>query len=261
MRLVAAALALAVGAALPPPAAAQVSTAPLALGEVLLETGAVGTSTVPADLATINVAFSGSGQTDAAARADLDARYQRIVAAARGAGIAASAISRNAPDGVADLRTFDVMEEPPPLPEGGAATAGVPVPRPVPPHYFSGMAVVRVTDMTRMTALRGALDTAADSEPGNARTVYSLTDSRAARQAARAQALAMARADAESHAASLGMRVARIVRVSERTGFGMLPQLLGDSRLQRGPFGPGENHDPEITVFAVVGVDFALAPR
>jgi uncharacterized protein YggE len=256
VRLVAAAVALALGAALPLPAAAQVNTPPLAPGEVLLETGAVGSATVPADLATIHLAFSGTGETNAAAQADLDARYQRIVAAARQSGIPVEAITRTAPDGVMDIRTFDVVEEPPPLPEGGA-----PVPPPVPRRYLSGMAVVRVTNMARIAMLPSALEAAAETEPGSARPVYSLSDNRAARQVARTQALATVRADAESHAASLGIRVARIVRVTERTGLGLLPQLLSDSPALRRVFSPGPNHDPDITVFVMVGVDFALAPR
>lgn len=267
MRLVAFGLALAL-AAIPAAARAQ---APLAPGEVLLELGSIGARTVPADLATMNVGVGGSGETEAAARADLDARYRRVIAAARQAGVPAAAISEGEPSHIADLRTFDVMEEPPPpmeeppSPPGSApvdARAAAPS-RPRPPtHYASRSAIVRVTDMARVGAIRAALAAAAESEPGSAMAVYSLTDSRAARQAARAQALAAIRADAEAYAASLGMRVARIVRVTERTGVGLLPQLaLGEAATMRQFFGPGQGREPNITVFAVVGVDFALAPR
>jgi len=250
VRLVALGLALAL-AAIPAAAPAQ---APLAPGEVLLELGAIGTATVPADLATLNVTFGGTGETEAAARADFDARYERIAAAARRAGVPAAAISRRdaVPLQIA-MSAIDVPEESPP--------PGRPAPRPR-PHYTYGSVNVRIADMARVDAIRAALVALAETEPGNGAPTYSLTDSRAARQAARAQALAAIRADAEAYAASLGMRVARIVRVTERTGVGLLPQLaLGEAATMRQFFGPGQGRDPDITVFAVVGVDFALAPR
>lgn len=265
MRLVELGLALALAAV---PAAAR-AQAPLAPGEVLLELGSIGTATVPADLATIRLPISGHGDTEAAARADLETRYRRIATAARQAGVPAAAITRGEPSQGEDLRILDVSEAPPPPAEEAPADA-VATPPPLTPlrprarsHYLSSTVIVRVTDIARVPAIRRALDAAADTEFGNARPVYSLTDSRAARQAARAQALAAVRADAEAYAASLGMRVGRIVRVSERTGVDMLPLLLGESSLVRQAFGPrpGESRGPDVSVFVVVGVDFALAPR
>lgn len=278
MRLVILGLSLALATG---PAASQAPVAlqPLAAGEVLLELGTIGVATVPADLATITVAISGTGETEAAARADLEAKYRRVVAAARQAGVPAAAITQSEPASIMDMRTFDVREEPPPPPDDEAVNAAAPMPplsddmavnaaTPMPPplvrpHYTSRSVIVRVTDMARVDTLRTALAAAADSETGNASVVYSLTDSRAARQAARAQALAAVRADADAYATSLSMRVARIVRVSERTGVGLLPLLLGESSLVRQAFGPrpGESRGRDVSVFVVVGVDFALAPR
>jgi uncharacterized protein YggE len=270
MRLVIIGLSLALAAA---PAAAQ-AQAPLAPGEVLLELGSIGTATVPADLATIRLAISGHGETEAAARADLESRYRRIAAAARQAGVPAAAIVRGELNQIEDMRTIDVRETPPPpaeeTPPPGmvrpdavitALPPSTPIQPPTPSHYAGSAVMVRITDVALVPALRRAFAAAADSEFGNGVPVYSLTDSRAARQTARAQALAAVRADAETYAASLGMRVVRIVRVSERTGVGLLPYLLGDPNLPRRLFGPGENRDPDVTVLAVIGVDFALAPR
>ena len=246
MRLVVFGLALALAAA---PATAQPpgATQPLAAGEVLLELGAIGTATAPADLATLNIAFGGTGATEAAARADLDARFGRIVAAARRAGAPAAGITRREPPPL-----LIAAVAPPPPPGEREMRAG--------PYQTYGYASVRITDMARVESIRAAL-AAVETEHGDAAPVYSLTDSRAARQTARAQALAAVRADAEAYAASLGMRVARIVRVSERTGVGMLPYLLGDPTIPRRLFSPGENHDPNVTILVLVGVDFALAPR
>ncbi|HEV7660471.1 MAG TPA: SIMPL domain-containing protein [Allosphingosinicella sp.] len=269
MRLVIVALSLALAAV---PVAARAQT-PLAPGEVLLELGSIGTATVPADLATIRLLISGTGATEAAARADLETKYRLITAAARQAGVPAAAITRGELNQGEDLRIVQVREAPPqpaeePPPPGMVrpdaiitAPPSTPSQPPTPSYYSSSAVTVRVTDMALVPALRRALDAAAATEYGSAIPVYSLTDNRAARQAARAQALAAVRADADAYAASLGMRVARIVRVSERTGVGLLPLLLGDPSLPRRLFGPGENRDPNVTVLAVVGVDFALAPR
>jgi uncharacterized protein YggE len=250
MRLVALGLALALGAA----PASLPAQAPLAPGEVLLELGSIGAATVPADLATLNVSFGGTGATEAAARAAFDARYERIIAAARRAGVPAAAITRR--DAVpiqAAIRAIDVAQESPP---GGPATPAAE------PYYTYGFVSVRTADMARVDSIRAALVAAAGTEPGDTAPRYSLTESRAARQAARAQALTAVRVDAEAYAASLGMRVARIVRVSERTGVGLLPQLvLGEGEMMRQVFGPGQGREPDITVFVVVGVDFALVPR
>lgn len=249
MRLVGLGLALALAAA---PAATQPpgATQPLAAGEVLLELGAIGTATAPADLATLDIAFGGTGATEAAARANVDARFGRIVAAARRAGVPAAAITRrDAPP----LLIAAVAQMPQPQPPGEQAMRAE-------PYQTYGYASVRITDMARVESIRAAL-AAVENEYGNAAPTYSLTDSRAARQTARTQALAAVRADAEAYAGALGMRVARIVRVSERTGVGMLPYLLGDPTIPRRLFGPAENQNPNVTVLVVVGVDFALAPR
>jgi uncharacterized protein YggE len=96
---------------------------------------------------------------------------------------------------------------------------------------------------------------------------YSLSDDRPARRAARAEALEQANADAEAYAAGLGLRVARVVRVTERIGLESL-SLLSDAservRLaMRSPVAAGasEGREPEIRTSVVVGVDFALAPQ
>jgi hypothetical protein len=166
MRLVMFGLALAL-AAVP---AALPAQAPLAPGEVLLELGSIGSATGPADLAMLTVHIGGRGNTEAAARAERDARYQRVVAAARQAGVPAAAITDGPHSRIEDLRTFDVMEMP--LPDGAPAAP------PPPSHFASRSAIVRVTDMARVETLRAALIAAAETEPSNAMPVYSLTDSR-----------------------------------------------------------------------------------
>ena len=65
------------------------------------------------------------------------------------------------------------------------------------------------------------------------------------------------------YAAALNMRVLRIVRITERTGMDMTPILMSQAaELPRSPpdFSQPQT-DPDIPALALVGVDFALAPR
>ena len=84
MRLAVLGLALALTASAPLAVSAQapVTTQPLANGELLLQLGAIGVETVPADLATLSVTLTGQGETAVAARADLAGRYQPLACVA-----------------------------------------------------------------------------------------------------------------------------------------------------------------------------------
>jgi uncharacterized protein len=97
---------------------------------------------------------------------------------------------------------------------------------------------------------------------------YTLSDPVAARRAARADAIARARAQADDYAAGLNMRVARLVRISERSGPSFMEMMMGGisggdagmAALQREMV---ENPDSAegVNTIAFLGVDFALAPR
>jgi uncharacterized protein YggE len=91
---------------------------------------------------------------------------------------------------------------------------------------------------------------------------YSAEDTSAARQGARRKAIAQAQADADTYAAALNMRVARIARVTERTGTDIMTMMFsemsgGEGRMMQ-MFEPEDGRVPSV-VF--VGIDFILAPR
>lgn len=248
-------LALLVSVPLIAVAQAPVTTQQLANGELLLQLGAIGVETVPADVAIMTASLMGRGETEAAARADLDRRYRALAAAAQGAGVPASAISQSeirasSVDDMAMMNAVAAMDDNMAMAESS------------PMMSASSTVIIRVTEMGRIAAARRAIEATIGNDLGSLFVMYSLDDNRAARQAARTRALATVRAEAETYAASLNMRVARMVRISERTGVELLPHLFGDTTLMRsvggGPFNFRESN---ITVPVAVGVDFVLVPR
>ncbi|HEY0114094.1 MAG TPA: SIMPL domain-containing protein [Allosphingosinicella sp.] len=234
-------------------AASPVQTQPLAANEVLLEVNASGIETSRADLATITFRLSGHGSTEAAARADHDAAVRRVREAAGAAGVATADIEVNPASGAsaayATLRDALNVETRP----AGDGTA--------PQEEMSSSVEIRLRDMARLDELTRALEAAGAQAIG--RPSFTVRDDSAARRAARTSALARARADAEAYAASLNMRVARIVRVTERGGMDFMGLVMGamsgGSQLQI--FERMERPGPEVPSLVMIGVDFALAPR
>ena len=221
-----------------------VRTQPLAPGEVLFETGGIGSATARADRVTfaIPVVTDGTDQPDA--RRANQAQVRRIIEAARRAGVPADGFVAYGGSGDLNLYAHRIMES-------AAAVRG----------RVGSMLIIHLSDASRVDAVRAAI--AAAGAVDGYRPAYALTDSGPARRAAQAQALAGARAEAEAYAAARNMRVARIVRISERLGtdaYGLVHSR--DSELRRGRDDIfGEQSSPEIDIRVVVGVDFALAPR
>ena len=57
------------------------------------------------------------------------------------------------------------------------------------------------------------------------------------------------------------MRVARIVRVTERGGMDMMAIAMSEGPALRRSFDPSDTSNPQIDTAVLLGVDFALAPR
>lgn len=245
-RLMLAALAaVAAPASVGSPALAQVSTQPLSPGEVLLEVVALGRSSVSADRATLTATVTGTGATDADSARSLDAAEQRVRAAALANGVRAEDISATETP-----IFFDVQDEPPPSESGDA---------PAPMATSRRALEMKVRDLSRMDALRQALRDAGATNVGD--PGYEAADLAPAQRAARADALRTARAQADGYAASLGLRVVRIVRVTERVGMDMFTLFMSDPDLARRMQPNRVNNSPVVDIFMFVGVDFALAPR
>jgi len=266
MRLVIAGLALAL--ALPAAgvpclgmAVAQVpvATQPLAVGEVLLEVNGMGTVTTRADLATLLVPISVGGANEAEATVD------RIAAAAASVGVGADDIVRH-PITTGDPTLAFTAREPvvivPSVPEGGSSRRP---PLITPSDRYRGQVgassqiEIRLRDISRFEQLRSAIKAAGAAyvpEP-----VYALTDDRGARAEARARALAQARANADGYASALGMRVVRVVRVTERVGVDLIGAMISEGPRMRRMMSGVEGRNPEISTTIALGMDFALAPR
>ena len=221
-----------------------VTTQPLARGEVLLEVNAIGTVTSRGDTAILYAVATGSGRDEAEARGQVDQQIERLTSAAVAAGVRADDVQVRSAPHVGWMVSADMQ---------GPQEAGT-------PSSSRSTLEVRVRDIARVGTVERALRDAGAAQVSPA--TYELLDDAPARRSARAQAIAVARADAEAYAQSLGMRVARIVRVTERVGFDVMSLFFGEPnltrRLQARVNGePG----PDVTTQVIVGVDFALAPQ
>lgn len=242
MRLV---IALALGLAEAGAAAQPVSTAPLAAREVLLEIDADGSVRTPADQIFLTAQIQTSGVTSAEARAALAALEARVVAAARAAGVA--------PDDVAEARQDNAIGF-----VGNQAAATAMIQGDEARQTARKSLEVRVRDPSSIERLRAALEAAGATQVSD--PIYTLADDSAARQAARAQGLTRARADADAFARSLGMRVGRIVRVSERPTVETASLMMMQAMMRR-MFGRGGGPSPEVETQVHIAVDFALVPQ
>jgi uncharacterized protein len=247
-------LALAASGPLAATAQAPVSTQPLAAGEVLLEVNALGLVTTRADRASLSFSITGSGETETAARADVTRNIAEIRALVRAQGVTDADIVIQPVSAYSDASllgsnatTYDVSEN-------GAEA--------VPHATASAQAEITVRNVERATAIQTAL-TDRGIYVGTGSITYALNDDSAPRRAARAQAIQKARADAETYATSLNMRVARVVRVTERLGLDLLGLAASESQMVGQIFSTAalRASQGQVPTIVVVGVDFALAPR
>lgn len=238
----------------------QVSTPPLAEGEVLLQLNGNGRVTTRADLATFHVQVSASGATEEEARQAAQAIVQRVMQAVRGVGVAAADVDAGritigesydymgmnamTADMAMDLNAAEETEN----------MAGLYEPRKSASSFIS----IRLRNLARSDDLIRAVEQAgAGVTP---MPEYALLDTAGPRREARGRALAAARAEAEAYAASLGMRVVRIIRVTERLGMDFFSMMMNEQEMRR-QMGNDGSSGPDIVTSVIVGVDFALAPR
>ncbi|WP_166039998.1 SIMPL domain-containing protein [Sphingosinicella sp. YJ22] len=245
-------LGLALLLAVAPAASAQgpVATVPLAAGEMLLELTSMGSATGRAGSAEIAIQIAISAADDRELRRQYDRIVTRLRTAARDAGgeieigelmSYRDMMMENAADYVTNMADFDVAGE------GEAASSG------------SASAVIRLRDLARIAALMRTLE---GIEGIYSDTTYRSSDMSAVRRQARDNAIAAARAEADSYAASLGMRVARIARVTERVEVDFMSLMMGgDPAIANLATSGAAGSDPNVPAHVRVGVDFILAPR
>ena len=227
-----------------------VATVPLAVGEVLLEINANGSAVTRADAADISVHIPAEGADEAAMRRDYQRRSARISAAARpvGAEIEVEEMAyyamtvdadMNAAVDTMDMNHVDGLEQP----------------------EAAGSAVIRLRNIARVDQLLRSIEEAGGSVTN---TAYRTSDDGPARRQARANAIAAARADADAYAASLNMRVARMVRVTERTEVDFWSLMSGGGEAMATAMAAqmsGAADGREVPTFIRLGVDFILVPR
>lgn len=227
----------------------------LTQGEVLLEVSGLGLSVSPATSATLTVTATGRGETREAAERAREEEVRRLTAAARAAGGAGTDV-RVTPGFTAEIAdTFDGAE----MNMLGDEDLNFSVATERQPsfHATSDIEVV-LSNPSRARAVAAAIGAAGIYGIGDS-IVYALADDAAQQRAARAQAIANARANAEAYAASLNMRIVRVLRVTERAGLDFAALAFTQRSAARLVERP--SNDPIIRTFAVVGVDFVLAAR
>jgi uncharacterized protein YggE len=220
----AAAFAVLAAAALPPAAYAQTQGQVMLAEGTLLTVNADGSSEARPDMATINLGVTTEGQTAAAALAENARRMTALTAALRRAGVAER-----------DIQTSNVSVYPQQQYVEGQQ-----------PRITGYQANNSVTAKVRRIDNTGRVIDAAVAAGGN--TVngvsFSHSDPDAQLDVARRDAIAEARRRAELYANALGMRVNRIVSVSEGGGYAP-PIPVAYERLQAAdaaatPISPGE---------------------
>ncbi|HYJ28849.1 MAG TPA: SIMPL domain-containing protein [Allosphingosinicella sp.] len=233
------ALALALVAA---PVAAQNAPLELRPGETLLEVDATGTQASRPDVMRVTAGIVTTGGTAREAAEANAAVARRIVEALR-----AGRISE------ADVRTSRLRISPRFERERNGSETSEPR---IIGYVANNQLEVRVRDLARSTAIIDALIAAGANEVSG--PYFSLADEAPARRSARRLAVAAARAEAEEYADALGMRIARVLRVSERSArAGGEPSIVvSGSRISGTPIEPGE-----IETQVQVWIDYALTPR
>jgi uncharacterized protein YggE len=195
----AAAFAVLAAAAVPPAAYAQTQGQAVLAEGTLLTISADGTSEARPDMAIVNLGVTTEGQTAAAALAENARRMTALTAALRRAGIAER-----------DIQTSNVSVYPQQVYGEGQA-----------PRITGYQANNSVTVKVRNIDNTGRVVDAAVAAGGNTVNGVSFThaDPDAQLDVARRDAIAEARRRAELYANALGMRVNRIVSVSEGGGY------------------------------------------
>lgn len=258
-------LALALLAAVPLPVLAQPAPAPgpfispLGPNSALLSLTAEGQSRRTPDLALFNAGVVTQGRTAAEALAENSRRMDAAVAALRRAGIAERDIQTAAislqprysnPEREAQILARETRQPYVPPAEPRAPT--------IIGYEAQNNVQVRVRRLADMGRIIDALVEAGANQVNG--PSFTLDEADAALDEARAEAIAKARRRAEIYATAAGMRVARILSISEGGGYFPVQQVYamsGESRMAP-PAPPPPIAPGELTLGVSVSVQFEL---
>lgn len=252
------------------PVAALAQVAPRSTSVEILANGDID---IPASRFVLRIDWSSKGEDEDAARKAQAEQLVNVRKTLSGLGISDTAIDITegtdvvtGPDyGSEDWAMTNTVETVVVLPEDEANAAMIDDYSPTPVSRISDYAIVRLTSLAQVMEVQKAL------APLGAKVTAitpSLDDPDGARRQAKAKALAAARADADAYASILGMRVVRVVRISE-TGNGLfLPgfqeklqqMMIGGPAAMRTMFGASDMKPGFVHVEASLVVEFELAP-
>ena len=256
-------LALMLLAAMPLPAMAQPvpspAIAPLGPNSALLSLAAEGQSRRTPDLALFNAGVVTQGRTAAEALAENSRRMDAVIAALRRAGIAERDIQTSAislqprysdPEREAQLRARQTGEPyvPPVQPQGPRIVG----------YEAQNSVQVRVRRLAEMGRIIDTLIEAGANQVNG--PSFTMDEPRQALDEARAEAVAIARQRAEIYARAAGMRVGRILSISEGGGYYPVQQVfaVGEARAGAPPPPPTPIAPGELTLGVSVAVQFEL---
>jgi uncharacterized protein YggE len=238
---VSAALLAAAVLAAPAPALAQAVQLPtLAPGEVLLEVRATGTHLSRSDTLVLVIPVVSRGATPGGARRKAADAANAIVSAASGAGVSAAAVRILPPPSRVGFVGNEAFEHMAQMTEGQT------------PNFVARTVEVSLTDIAQVERVRGRIEQAVpDARIGDPE--LRLADPSAAQSAARANAIKLARAQADDYARTLGLRVARILRIFVPPD---MDEMMAMVRQMQGRTAP-EGH---VETSEAVRIEFALGP-
>jgi len=203
------------------------------------------------DKLTLTFLINGSGESDAAAKAQAATKAEQFRAAVIAQGVPASAITAasNPPQmGFVGNESFD--------PDDTSAASRVVAA--MARRHMSAVAMrIRLDRMEMLARVQKVATDLGVRSMGS--PVLELKDDSTAHRAAIADAVAKARADADTYAAAIGYRVVRITQIANQMpsqratddGSNFL-RMMADTQM-------GELHDVETS--AVVTISFIIAPR
>jgi uncharacterized protein YggE len=231
-------LPLLLAAALIPSAAfADPTVAP---GDTLLTVSAEGQSTRTPDIASFTAGVASTGRTAGEAMTGNAAAMTRVIAALRTAGVAER-----------DIQTSNVSLNP-----TYADNARQDGPPRITGYQASNSVAVRARDLKRMGSVIDALVGAGANDING--PSFGLDQPAAAQDEARLAAMRSARARAELYAKAAGLKVLRILAISESTAYAPRPMMAMAMRAKTADITPIAAGEVDSTV--TVNVQFELAP-
>ena len=221
----------------------------LAPGEIPLRIVADGKARTRADFITVTVPVTATAASAVAARESARQSVARITTTLTAQGIPAGAITSGQPAGPFGFIGNEDDDD------GPAAAAALAAARTQTTRQAGVVVQVRLTDPTMLARVTQALDSI--NQPIAGKPQSSLKDDTAARSAAVADAAAHARAEADAYATATGLRVVRVLAISNAPattdaalGWTLFAAMQGGSLLNN-----------EVVTRRRIQVDYALAPR